>query len=152
MIRQFVINRAWPELFVLRSMGGTNLRSLATDIYTGFGMFPGRDIELAAHLSNLPMEMVDDLPTFTYVHRGVVRPLLIRTQRYASDSIHPTMFVIKNEAYVELGIKNTRTLAWIVRGAQRLHTAMRISQTPEAIYTHIVSANKQAAVAKGITI
>lgn len=151
-VSRFVQKAAAPELFMLRMIGGKGLSTLASEIYTGFGTFPGQEEQLTKYLTRLPMKIVEDAPTFVYTKDGQTRPFLESTQRYSPNSITETMFVLKNERWVELGFKKSRTLLWFVRGAERLHRAVHISQERKELYSHILRLSKDTALLLGLPV
>lgn len=151
-ISRFVQKAAAPELFMLRLIGGQGLAHLASEIYVGFGTYPGQNEKLAEHLMRLPIAMIDRAPTFTYEKNGQTRPLLEAASPYAKKTIPETVFIHENGRSIQVGFKDTRTLSWFILGAERLHRAVHIEEPRRDLYYHIINISKSTALLRGLPV
>lgn len=133
-------------LFVIRHTHGREAARTVLELWAAFGMNRKDEKGLVDQIdANLPVALVDNVPTITYTHRNITHPLLIRIPRYSKGSYSLTYFIHIGNTAQEVAIKQTALVDLIVNGAEKMHRVHGHPQSRNATLYHLFEANQLVA-------
>lgn len=137
-LQAFIASSCGKELDYLLHLGGSGLRNLAVTLYTDFGLYPGRDHELADYLATrLPLKIVDGFPTFVYEYDGADQPILAPWDGIDGEAvIVGAMYAGGAQAY-DVFLARTPLTDALVDGAEKLHKGVQIEVARPYLELHL---------------